>query len=210
MDPGLAIVITALVVLGAALVRMGYMRRVARAQIEALRSAERLEIEIVSANRVSLVVAAIVLPIIFAVPFGAMALGSFGRAHAAELAIGLILVVFIAVVAPLHARLAWTRVGRVTLDRETLVLEHAGQRVEISLAGGWSLSEAIVPPGESTEAVMMVAQGDARTVLRYPLLLGEERFIEGLPVVTPSGTLLGPEARALHERLRALAGASRS
>lgn len=205
MDSGLAIVLAVLAVTAVALLRMWLMRRAARVRIEAQRNAEPIDIVIISNLRVSLVMLAIILPIIFATPFGAMALGEFGRAHALQFVIVLMFVLAAAVIVPQHVRPKWTRVGRATLDRDAFVFEHADQRVEIALAEIWSFHEAFVPPGQGVEVVCKVRQGDAQVVFRYPLLFGEEHFVEGLPLVARSGIRLGPEARALHERLRSLA-----
>lgn len=205
VDPGLAIVVTAFAIVAVMLAVAWRQRQAAKARIAQLRDADRIEIEIVSQGRLAALVLAGVLPIVFGTPFVAMALGEWGRAHALEFVISLMVLSSVVIVLPLVLRPGFVRIGQVVLERGALRIESGATREEIVLTRAWDLREGVVPPGRSTEMVVLVAQGDARITLRYPLLLGDEAFAEGAPVVAPSGVLLGPEARALHERLRAAA-----
>lgn len=202
IDPGLAIVLVVAVGVLAMLGVAWRQRRAAQARMGALRAADSIEIEVISTGRVSAVLLGLLLPIVFGTPFVAMALGEWGRAHALGFVVCLLTLVFAVFIGVSIFPPAWVRVGRVVLDERALRLE-AEPREEIELTHAWTLRESFVPPGQRTEVVVEVVQGPKRITLRYPLLLGDEAFVTGLPIAAPiTGPLLGPEARVLHERLR--------
>lgn len=202
VDPGLAIVLVVGIGVLAMLGLAWKQRRAARARMETLRQASTLEIEVISTARTSVVLLAALGPIVFAVPFVAMALGEWGRTHALGFVVSLVALVFTVILGVTAFPPAWVRVGRVVLDERALRIE-TEPRAEIELAHAWALHESFVPPGQRSEVVLVLVQGPRRVALRYPLLLGDEAFVTGLPMrAGPEGLVLGPEARALHERLR--------
>jgi hypothetical protein len=202
VDPGLAIVLVVGVGVAAMLALAWRKRSVAKARMVALREASTMELEVVSVGRTSAVLLGVLGPIVLATPFVAMALGEWGRAHALGFVVSLLALVFAAILTVTAFPPAWVRVGRVVLDERALRVE-AEPRAEIELAHAWALHESYVPPGQQSEVVVVIVEGPRRIALRYPLLLGDESFVSGMPIrAAAEGLLLGPEARALHERLR--------
>jgi hypothetical protein len=200
LDPGLAIVLVVGIGVLAMLGLAWRQRRAAKARMETLRSAATIELEVISTARTSAVLLGLLGPIVLGAPFVAMALGEWGRAHALGFVVSLMALVFAVILGATAFPPAWVRVGRVVLDEGALRIE-AEPHGEIELAHAWALHESFVPPGQRTEAVVVVVQGPKRVALRYPLLLGDEGT--GLPMrATAEGVALGPEARVLHERLR--------
>lgn len=207
MDPGLAIVLVVGVGVAAMLALAWRKRSVAKARMAALREASTLEIDVISSARTSVVLLAALGPIVFAVPFVAMALGEWGRAHALGFVVSLIALVFTVILGLTAFPPAWVRVGRVVLDERALRVE-AEPRAVIELEHAWVVRESYLPPGQRTEVLVEIVQGPTHVALRYPLLFGDESFVTGLPVGPRlAGLVLGPEARVLHERLRARARA---
>jgi uncharacterized membrane protein len=203
IDPGLAIVLTVLGIVAVMLALGLRQRRAARARMAALREAERIEIELVSQGRMAAVVLAGLMPIVFGAPFAAMALGDAGREHALAFVIALMMLSAVTIVLPAMRPPAWVKVGRLVLEGSSLRLEENGAVQEVTLSEPWTLREGVIPPGQRTEILVRVGQGRVRIVFRYAVLLGAEAYAEGLPVVAPDGVVLGPEARVVHERLRA-------
>ncbi|MGE0787334.1 MAG: hypothetical protein AB7S26_16800 [Sandaracinaceae bacterium] len=202
VDPGLAIVVAVLGMVVVFLALGWRQRRRARARMETLRGAERVEIPIASVGRGALLLGVPLIGLAFVVPFIAMALGEWGRAHALELVLGFLFATTALIVGLTSFGARWVDVGQVVLDADELRASAPSLDATIALDEPWTLREGVVPPGRSTEIVMEVRQGDARITIRYPLLLGDEEFAAGLPVVAPHGVLLGAETKVLHERLR--------
>jgi hypothetical protein len=202
IDPGLAIVLAvAVVVVVFALV--GWRQRsAAKARLDAMRKADRIELEIVSSGRVALVQLAFLGPLVLGVPFVAMALGEWGRAHAVELVIAVILLAMAGILVPMALQPKWTRSGRIVLDDRELVLVNHGSTERIALDEAWRIREGLVLPGRHTEIVVALFQGRTRLTFRYPLFLLDAPPVERPPITAPAGALLGHEARAIHERLR--------
>lgn len=183
LDPGLVIVVTVLISTLAMLGIAWRRRRRAQALMASLREGERLELDVVSTGRQSAALGGPLLAIIFAVPFVAMGLGEWGRVFNS-------------------LPNAWFRVGRVSLDGDTLRLESGDtHRQSIDLGDDWELAQCVAP-GQRTEVVLDIAQGSQRLTLRYPLLMGDDAWAANLRVVAPAGIAMGPETRVLHERLR--------
>ncbi|UJR78715.1 hypothetical protein [Sandaracinus amylolyticus] len=210
MDPGLVIVVAVLGIVALMGIAAWRMRSVARARLDALRSAPRIEIEIVSQLRAGAIAGIASLVLIFGFFVLVMLLGEWGRAHALWMVVGLITLTPLFVTAPLFVLRDWQRVGRVVLDDESLVLQQGDARTTISLGERWTIDESMVPPGQRIEVVVIVKQAGAVIALRYPVFLGDDVLAPEGTVSAPIGTLLGHEARAIHERLRAISSRSRA
>ena len=202
IDPGLAIVITVGVTVVGWLLWSWRQRRAIRARIAALRDAGRIEVEILSQGRMSAVMAATILPIVFAVPFVAMALGEWGRAHALAFVITLLVAMSAAVMLASSLAPRWARVGQLVLEGDLLAIESPEARAAIALDGQWELREAFVPPGRDIETIVSVTRGETQILFRYPNFVSDELLAPEGAVAARAGVLLGAEARAIHERLR--------
>ncbi|AKF08717.1 hypothetical protein [Sandaracinus amylolyticus] len=210
MDPGLVIVVAVLGIVALMGVAAWRMRRVARARLDALRSAPRIEIEIISQLRAGAIAGVASLVLIFGFFVLALALGEWGRSHALWIVVGLIAATPFFVTAPLFVLREWQRVGRLVLDDGSLVLEQGDARTAITLADEFALGESVVPPGQRIEVVVIVRQARSTLVFRYPVFLGDDVLAPEGTASPPIGTLLGHEARAIHERLRDLSTRSRA
>lgn len=202
IDPGLAIVATVAVVVATFGVVALSRSRATRARIVALRTARTIEIPVVSSGRAAGIACALAAPLVFGAPIVAMALGSWGRDHALEFTIIVIVLAMLAVVAPLTYAARWTHVGRLVLEADALRIEDAAAPARIALDHPFDLREGIVPPGQHVETVVAVSQGDASITFRYPVLWGESPLAPEGAISSPLGVSIGAEGRVVHERLR--------